>query len=57
MNDEMKASEYAGEVGGLDWNTLSLEQMVEHLRNKYMFISSADAKCIHHLIEFYDKHK
>jgi hypothetical protein len=43
--------------GWMDWNTLSLDQMVEHLRKKYMFISSGDAKCIYHLIEFYDKHK
>jgi len=43
--------------GWMDWNTLSLDQMVEHLRNKYMFSSSGDAKCIHNLIEFYDKHK
>lgn len=43
--------------GWLDWNTLSLDQMVEHLRNKYKFSSSGDAKCICHLIEFYDKHK
>lgn len=43
--------------GWLDWNTLSLNQMVEYLRNKYMFSSSGDAKCIYHLIEFYDKHK
>jgi len=43
--------------GWLDWNTLSLDQMVEHLRKKYMFSSSGDAKCIYHLIEFYDKHK
>jgi hypothetical protein len=41
----------------LDWNTLSLDQMVEHLRQKYLFSSSGDAKCIHHLIEFYDKYK
>ena len=43
--------------GWLDWNKLSLEQMVEHLRKKYMFNSGVDAKCIYHLIEFYDKHK
>jgi hypothetical protein len=40
-----------------DWNKLSIDQMVEHLRQKYMFSSSGDAKCIYHLIEFYDKHK
>ena len=43
--------------GWLDWNTLSLDQMAEHLRQKFMFSSSGDAKCIYHLIEFYDKHK
>ena len=43
--------------GWLDWNTLSLDQMVEYLRKKYMFSSSEDAKCVYHLIEFYDKYK
>lgn len=43
--------------GWLDWNTLSLDQMVEYLKQKYRFSSSGDAKCIYHLIEFYDKHK
>ena len=43
--------------GWMDWNTLSLDQMVEYLRKKYRFISSGDAKCIYHLIEFYDNHK
>ena len=43
--------------GWLDWNTLSLDKMVEYLRKKYMFSSSGDAKCIYHLIDFYDKHK
>jgi len=43
--------------GWLDWNTLSLDDMVEYLRNKYQFLSSGDAKCIFHLIEFYDNHK
>jgi len=43
--------------GWLDWNTLSLDQMVEYLRQKYMIDSSGDAKCIYHLIEFYDKYK
>lgn len=39
-----------------DWNKLTLPQMVEYLRQKYMFSSTGDAKCIYHLIEFYDKH-
>jgi len=40
-----------------DWNTLTLDQMVEYLRKKYRFLSSGDAKCIMTLIDFYDKHK
>jgi hypothetical protein len=43
--------------GWMDWNKLTLDQMVEYLRKKYMFSSSGDAKCIYHLIEFYDNHK
>lgn len=43
--------------GWMDWNTLTLDQMVEHLRMKYMLSSSGDAKCIFELIKFYDKHK
>lgn len=64
LNTEETANSDLGSVSGsalpegwLDWNTLSLDQMVEHLRHKYMFSSSGDAKCIYHLIEFYDKHK
>ena len=64
LNTEETANSDLGAVscsalpdGWVDWNTLSLDQMVEHLRKKYMFISSGDAKCIYHLIEFYDKHK
>lgn len=64
LNTEETANSDLGDVSGsalpdgwLDWNTLSLDQMVEHLRKKYMFSSSGDAKCIYHLIEYYDKHK
>ena len=70
MNNDKKQEENEtpalnkGDVSGsalheglLDWNTLSLHQMVEYLRKKYMFSSSGDAKCIYHLIEFYDMHK
>ncbi len=64
LNTEETANSDLGAVSGsaspngwLDWNTLSLDQMVEYLRNKYMYSSSGDAKCIYHLIEFYDKHK
>ena len=64
LNTEETANSDLGAVSGsalpegwMDWNTLSLDQMVEYLRQKYMFSSSGDAKCIYHLIEFYDKHK
>ena len=43
--------------GWIDWNTLTLDQMVEHLENKYKFDSSGDSLCIYRLIEFYKKHK
>ena len=59
-NQQLNIADVSGSAlpdGWMDWNTLSLDQMVEHLRKKYMFSSSGDAKCIYHLIEFYDKHK
>jgi len=43
--------------GFMDWNKLTLEQMVEYLRHKYRYSSSGDAKCIYALIEFYDETK
>lgn len=43
--------------GWFNWNSLSLDDMVEYLRNKYKFSSSGDALCIYRLIEFYDKNK
>ena len=41
----------------LDWNTLSLDQMVDYLENKYKYSSTGDAKCIAELIDFYRKNK
>lgn len=41
--------------GMKDYNELSLKDSVEHLRKKYQFNSSGDAKCIYDLILFYDK--
>ena len=40
-----------------DWNKVPLDDMVEMLRKKYMFLSTAEAKCINELISFYDKQK
>lgn len=41
----------------LDWNKVPLDDMVEILRKKYMFLSTPESKCINELISFYDKHK
>ncbi len=43
--------------GWMDWNTLTLDQMVDYLREKHMFSSSGESLCIHKLIEFYDRNK
>lgn len=40
-----------------DWNTLSLDQMVNYLKEKFQFSSTGEAKCIFELIDFYEKHK
>ncbi len=40
-----------------DWNTLSLDEMAAHLKQRYMMSSSGDAKCIWELVQFYEKHK
>lgn len=39
--------------GMFDMNKLSLDQMADYLEKKYMVHSSADAKCICELIDFY----
>lgn len=41
--------------GWMDWNLLTLDQMVDYLKNKYMISSSGEAKCIFSLIEFYER--
>ena len=41
----------------LDWNKVPLDDMVEMLRKKYMFLSTPESKCINELINFYDKQK
>jgi len=43
--------------GFFDWNTLTLDQMVDFLRKKYRIDNSGTAKCIFSLIEFYEKNK
>lgn len=55
--DVKKLTVNSSDSSMFDWNTLRLDQMVEYLRKKYMFSSTGDAKCITHLIDFYDKHK
>jgi hypothetical protein len=37
-----------------DWNELTIEESVHHLRKRFGVDSSGDAKCIFKLIEFYN---
>ncbi len=41
--------------GMKDWNEVTLKESVEHLRQEFMFSSSGTAKCVHNLIEYYDR--
>lgn len=41
----------------MDWNKLSLDDMVEYLERQHMFSSSGESLCIFKLIEFYKSHK
>ena len=43
--------------GWLDWNTVSLDYKVKYLKNAFLVDSSALAKCVIDLIEFYEEHK
>lgn len=45
------------ETNWIDWNKLSLDEMVKYLENKHMFSSTGESKCIFELIEFYQKNK
>jgi len=47
----------ADEIGFVDWNKFSLDELCDILESKYRFSSSGDALAIHKLIEFYKKHK
>jgi hypothetical protein len=40
-----------------DWDELTIEESVHHLRKRYGVDSSGDAKCIFKLIEFYNDMK
>ncbi len=40
-----------------DWNKLNLDQMAEYLEDKYRILSSGEALCVHHLVEFYKQNK
>jgi hypothetical protein len=52
INNEIKLP-----AGWLDWNILTLDQMVNHLEQEFKYSSTGTAKCIHHLIEFYKQNK
>jgi outer membrane biogenesis lipoprotein LolB len=55
--EQIKQNEEGLKIGFLNWNTLSLDQMVEYLEEKHKFSSTGESKCIFELIEFYKKHK
>ena len=40
-----------------NWNELSLDQMVDFLKEKHQFSSTGETKCILSLIDFYEKNK
>lgn len=43
--------------GWLDWNKLSLEEMVKYLENKHMVSSTGESRCIFELISFYKENR
>jgi len=47
----------AKESGFIDWNTLSMDQLVSYLERKHYFGSSGESLAINKLIEFYKKYK
>ena len=51
IDDKMK------KAGFMDWNTLEMDQLVEHLENEFMFSSSGTAFAVFKLIKFYKENK
>ena len=43
--------------GWLDWNTLTMEQIVQYLKNKYKYSSSGESLAIYKLIQYYKEHE
>ncbi len=39
--------------GWIDWNTLSLDQLADHLEKEFMFSSTGTAKAVNELVKFY----
>jgi hypothetical protein len=50
--EQIEKNKYIG-IGFLDWNTLTLDQMVEYLEEKHKLSSTGEAKCIFELIKYY----
>ena len=44
-------------AGFIDWKKLSLDQLANYLKKKYMFSSTGEAFAINRLIKFYKDHK
>ena len=43
--------------GWSDWNVVPMDEKVKYLKNEFLVDSSAVAKCVIDLIEFYEEHK
>lgn len=43
--------------GWVDWNTLEMDQLVDHLRNEFQFHSTGTAFAVMKLIGFYEENK
>lgn len=44
-------------LGCIDWNKLSLDQLVAYLEEKHQFSSRGESFAINRLIEYYKEHK
>jgi hypothetical protein len=53
LNEDGEVTMYHEPVQVVDWNQFSLEDLIKHLEDKFMFDSSGTAKAVHELIRAY----
>lgn len=57
-DEKKKVLNSAPQIPGMvDWNTLSLDQLVTYLENKHKFSSTGESFAINRLIDFYKENK